>query len=50
MAVTLALITSDFVVLFSYLYNLNKVLSIFVMGPIIIIYILVATEWLIGKD
>jgi len=45
-----ALITSDFVTIGAMLISLNHVLGSFIMIPIIIIYSLVAVEWLIGKD
>lgn len=46
----LALITSDFVIISSRLIQLNGVLGIMIMAPIIIIYMLTVVEWWIGKD
>lgn len=49
-AITMSFIAADFVVLFSYLLSLNAVLATFIMGPLMIIYVLTVIEWLIGKD
>lgn len=47
---SLALLTSDFVFIASYLISLNAILGTFIMAPIILIYILTVVEWLRGKD
>ena len=49
-ALTLALLVNDFVVIGTYLASLNPILAVFIMAPISIIYILTVVEWLIGKD
>lgn len=47
---SLALLTSDFVFIASYLISLNAILGTFVMAPIILMYIITVVEWLRGKD
>lgn len=47
---TLALIASDFVTIGNILISSNPVLGSFIMIPIILIYSLIAVEWLVGKD
>ncbi|KKK69669.1 hypothetical protein LCGC14_2931710 [marine sediment metagenome] len=49
-ALTLALIAGDFVIITSYLISLNVLLATFIMGPLSIIYVFTILEWLIGKD
>jgi len=50
MTATLALLTSDFIIISSKLISLNPVAAIFIMGPISIIYTLTVMEWWRGKD
>ncbi len=47
---SLALLSSDFVFIASYLISLNAILGTFIMAPIILIYIVTVLEWLRGRD
>ena len=48
LALTFALLASDFVIIFGYLASFNFILATFIMAPIIIIYIVAVIEWLRG--
>lgn len=50
MAFSLALLSSDFVFIGSYLVSLSPVLGTFIMSPLILIYTLTIVEWLKNKD
>ena len=50
MALSLALLASDFVTIGTRLISLNPVLGTLVMAPITITYVMVIAEWWRGKD
>ena len=47
---TFGLIGFDFILLGQYLISLSPLLGTLIMAPLATIYIVVAVEWLIGKD
>jgi len=49
-ALGLAALVGDFVSIYVYLASYNDVLALFVMGPIIILFLMTVVEWLRGKD
>ena len=49
-ALTLSLITADFVFILTFLISKNAVLGSFIMIPIITIYVMTIVEWLKNKD
>jgi len=49
-ALSLALITPDFVFIASYLISLNAILGTLIMVPIISLYVFIVVDWLRGKD
>jgi hypothetical protein len=49
-ALSLALIAGDMVVILVYLISLNLILGMFLFAPLIILYYFCVVEWLRGKD
>ena len=49
-AFSLSLLTPDFVFIAIFLIGSNALLGMFLMGPIILIYLFMVIEWLKGKD
>jgi len=47
---SLALIAGDFVFLTVYLLSISKILTTFIMGPLLITYMVVLLDWLKGHD
>jgi hypothetical protein len=47
---TFALLAGDLILIFSYLASFNFVLATFIVGPLVLVYILTVVEWLRGKD
>lgn len=50
MALTLALIAGDFVIIGSYLISINALLGVTLTSLVVLTYIIVIVEWLRGKD
>lgn len=50
MVITFAVLISDFVTISVVLWDINKLLAVFIMSPISIIYTITVVEWFIGKD
>ena len=50
MAGTLALLVMDYVAIYRYLFALNNLLALIVLGPIVVIFSMVILEWARGKD
>lgn len=49
-AITLGIMVTDFLFIYSKLASLNNLLAIMVVAPIILLYSLTALEWARGKD
>ena len=49
-AVALAALGGDFLSIFTYLFALNEILAMFIMAPLIILFLMSVFEWLRGKD
>lgn len=47
---TLALIGSDFIIISTKLFSLSPILTMFIMGPITILFYIVVLDWVKGKD
>lgn len=47
---TLAVIAADFGIIAQRLIEFNPVLGVFIMAPLMVIYVMIVVEWLIGKD
>jgi len=50
MATTLAVLVTDYLVVYNILRNYNEVLATVIMAPIILLFIFTVGEWLRGKD
>lgn len=48
--VTLSLLANDFIVITSFLVSKNQILGLFIMAPIIIIFVMSCLEWVRNKD
>lgn len=49
-ALTLGGLASDFIVIATYLYNLNEVLAIMLMSPTLYLFVITLVEWVRLKD
>lgn len=50
LAATFALISNDFIFISSRLVQISPVLALFIMAPLVLIYLVTVVEWLRGKD